>query len=190
MKCMVEGCSKPSKRKNLCIAHYTKLRRYGTPTPNNGYLPQGLERIEYFKTKVNYNGPIPENAPHLGHCHLWTASLSPKGYGQFLNERNQTAHVWLWTETNGPYEWPLVLDHLCRVRHCVNLIHLELVTVGENSLRGETFAAFNAAKTHCLNGHPLVSENSYGYKGRRQCKTCARARARGQDPKTVMFTPQ
>lgn len=36
----------------------------------------------------------------------------------------------------------------------------------------------NAAKTHCLNGHPLTPENTYASAWpERRCVTCARARA-------------
>jgi hypothetical protein len=78
----------------------------------------------------------------------------------------------------------LTIDHLCRVRHCVNPDHLEAVTCRENLLRGETLQAANVAKTECPQGHPYDEENTYVYpNGRRDCRTCnaaacARYRAR------------
>lgn len=70
----------------------------------------------------------------------------------------------------------LQLDHLCRVRHCVNPAHLEPVTCAENLLRGETLNARNRAKTHCHYGHPLEGENLYLYNRRgrvmRHCRAC------------------
>ena len=67
----------------------------------------------------------------------------------------------------------LTIDHLCRNRWCVNPEHLEVVTLKENILRGDSPSARNARKTHCLNGHLLSGENLYMTpEGRRQCKTC------------------
>jgi hypothetical protein len=67
----------------------------------------------------------------------------------------------------------LTLDHLCRVRHCVNPSHLEIITRGENVLRGISIPAKNAVKTHCLNGHPLFGPNLYERRdGYRNCKKC------------------
>ena len=54
------------------------------------------------------------------------------------------AHRWSYQHHIGPVPEGLVLDHLCRVRHCVNPDHLEPVTSRENTLRGEGFAAVNA----------------------------------------------
>jgi hypothetical protein len=71
----------------------------------------------------------------------------------------------------------LVLDHLCRVRACVNPMHMEPVTARENTLRGESFSAIHAAKTHCVNGHPFTAENTYVPKDRpwqRCCRQCPR----------------
>jgi len=70
----------------------------------------------------------------------------------------------------------LEIDHLCRVRCCVNPDHLEAVTHRENILRGNTFAAVNAAKTHCPKGHEYTPENTRIHTGgRRQCIACSRA---------------
>ena len=69
----------------------------------------------------------------------------------------------------GPIPKGLELDHLCRVRHCVNPDHLEPVTHKENTLRGSCPAAVNARKTHCKRGHPLTDDNIA-----RQSKTNAR----------------
>ena len=56
----------------------------------------------------------------------------------------------------------------------MNPEHLEVVTSGENVLRGNTLAAKNKLKTHCINGHPLSGDNLYIRKDRLQrgCKMC------------------
>lgn len=61
------------------------------------------------------------------------------------------------------------LDHLCRVKNCVNPWHLEIVTGRENVLRGNTITAACAAKTHCPRGHAYDRVNAHG---RRTCSVC------------------
>ena len=79
-------------------------------------------------------------------CWLWTDSVSGSGYGQFwqLGARIQ-AHQIAFRDLIGPIPEGLTLDHLCRVRACVNYAHLEPVTNRENILRGVGFAARNAS---------------------------------------------
>jgi hypothetical protein len=73
----------------------------------------------------------------------------------------------------------LTIDHLCKVRRCVNPDHLEPVTRGVNVLRGDTITAANVRKTHCPRGHAYDEENTYTSKrGMRHCKACQRNRAR------------
>jgi hypothetical protein len=48
--------------------------------------------------------------------------------------------------TNGAIGDGLHLDHLCRVRHCVNPDHLEQVTTAENNRRAMAFKMREAGK--------------------------------------------
>lgn len=67
----------------------------------------------------------------------------------------------------------LELDHLCRQRACCYPNHLEAVTHAENVLRGKSFSAVNALKTHCLRNHEYLPGSYYELpKGGRQCKAC------------------
>lgn len=103
-------------------------------------------------------------------CWLWTASLTPDGYGQFgIDNRSRLAHRVSWELANGPVPADLTLDHLCRVRHCVRPDHMEPVTRGENVLRGEGISARNARKSVCLRGHPFTHILR---RGDRVCETC------------------
>jgi hypothetical protein len=74
----------------------------------------------------------------------------------------------------GPIPRGLVIDHLCRNTICVNPDHMQVVTVRENTLRGNTFQARNLRKTHCPQGHPYDQANTYLHRGKRHCRICQR----------------
>lgn len=110
-------------------------------------------------------------------CLEWTGKLTPAGYSRFcFNSKSTTGHRAHWLLVNGPIKKDLVLDHLCRNKICINLEHLEVVTSIENVMRGVGFGPTNAAKTHCLYGHPLTKDNLYNCvtanRQRRICKKC------------------
>jgi hypothetical protein len=108
-----------------------------------------------------------------GECWLWTSSLNRYGYAEMkINGRSRMAHRVAYELLVGPIPDGLQLDHLCRVRYCVNPAHLEPVTSAENTRRGESFAATNGSKTHCKRGHAFDDENTYLWRGSRICKAC------------------
>lgn len=100
---------------------------------------------------------------------------------RWVNGRCVQAHRAAWEEQIGPIPEALVLDHLCRVKNCVNVLHLEPVTSAENTRRGDAGkvrGAQMAAKTHCPQGHEYTPNNLRASKeGWRLCKACHRARA-------------
>ena len=113
-------------------------------------------------------------------CWFWTGYLNEHGYGRVLwRKRTWLAHRLSYEAFVGPIPAGLELDHLCRVRSCVNPTHMEPVTHGENVRRGEA-SARKLAKTHCRHGHPYSGENLIvePISGSRKCRTCARAAGR------------
>lgn len=109
-------------------------------------------------------------------CWLWAASTA-NGYGQFvINKRHFCAHRVAYMLLVGPIPDGLQLDHLCRIPLCVNPSHLEPVTQKENTLRGLR----GRMVTHCPVGHIYDDVNTYVHKGRRNCRTCGRIRAKGK----------
>jgi hypothetical protein len=110
-------------------------------------------------------------APVSG-CWLWQRSIDRAGYARigarYMHREVYELHC-------GPIPAGLHLDHLCRVRHCVNPDHLEPVTQAENNLR-----AWAANQTdRCQRGHDLANtDNVYRRKnGGRLCRPCALLRA-------------
>lgn len=108
-------------------------------------------------------------------CWLWTGALH-KGYGRIQNAGvDHQAHRFSYELHVGPIPDGLVLDHLCRVRHCVNPAHLEPVANGENVRRGEGPFMQNARKETCVRGHDFTPENTKRRQnGARVCRTCQR----------------
>ena len=103
-----------------------------------------------FWNKVDATGP----------CWLWTAATQTDGYGSF---RSKLAHRVAWELLIGPP--PPELDHICRVKLCVNPDHLEPVTHRTNIQRG---AVWNRNKPLCHRGHELTKRSN----GKRRCYTC------------------
>lgn len=124
---------------------------------------------------------IPE--PNSG-CWLWLGSISRSGYGNlYVGEHRRPkqirAHQAAWELYVGPVMDGFELDHLCRVRCCVNPAHLEPVTHVVNLYRGNTIPAMKAAQTHCVHGHEFTVRNTRIQRnGTRLCRTCHRNRER------------
>lgn len=109
-----------------------------------------------------------------GDCWLWMGERNGKGYGRLPvrkgdRVRLQTAHRLVWEILCGPIPPGHQLDHLCRVRLCVNPDHLEPVPPRVNGLRGYSFAAVNARKAACKRGHINWQVRP---QGNRRCLTC------------------
>lgn len=110
-------------------------------------------------------------------CWLWVGSRNTQGYGQMWYKGGRVVvHRLAYRALVGEIPEGLVIDHLCRVRNCVNPDHLEVVTSRENTLRGNAPSAQCAKRKACLQGHPyslyVGTKESYRY-----CKVCQRQRA-------------
>lgn len=70
-------------------------------------------------------------------CWIWQLSLNDHGYGlDSLGGKAVLAHRHAYEERHGAVPDGLELDHLCRVRACINPDHLEPVTCLINVRRG------------------------------------------------------
>lgn len=104
-----------------------------------------------------------------GGCWLWKGSLFRLGYGRVRrNDKIRSAHIVSYELFIGKVPDGLEIDHLCRVRRCVNPQHLQAVTHKENMRR-----AFPTPPTHCPKGHAYDEKNTYiNPMGRKVCRTC------------------
>jgi hypothetical protein len=107
-------------------------------------------------------------------CWLWCGAIDRYGYGVVrLGPETAGAHRATYELLIGPIPDGLQIDHLCRVRRCVNPQHLETVTQRENLHRGDTVNVRYASRTHCPKGHPFDEANTYVRStGARRCRAC------------------
>jgi hypothetical protein len=131
-------------------------------------------------------GRVPERfrsrfSVDAGGCWLWTG-YTTQGYGRVYFGsrmsvmRSEMAHRVIYEHVVGPIPPGITLDHLCRVRSCVNPAHLEPVTNVENVMRGNGIGALNARKTRCKRGHEFTPENTRVRPGKRDCIACERSK--------------
>ena len=116
--------------------------------------------------------PAPTGANVDGPCWIWMRGLNADGYGQ-TNKRgkNVRSHRVAYEMFVGLIPDGLQIDHLCRVRRCVNPEHLEPVTAQENTLRGVGLAGIITRTGQCFRGHTLAEDECVTGK-RRGCRQC------------------
>lgn len=157
--CSIEGCSNVHLARGWCRMHYLRWRKYGNPLFTIRWQPV---ETRFWRLVDKGDG-----------CWLWLGHVGPAGYGTFRFDgdtdlSHRIAYRLLVGEIPGGHH----LDHLCRIRRCVNPRHLEPVLPAENNRRSESPSALNARKTHCVHGHEFSLDNTARVRGMRVCRTC------------------
>lgn len=123
--CMIEGCSRPLFAAGYCGPHYKRKWRYGDPLAGAAFRDEPLSRLRAL-SEEDENG-----------CWIWTGCTDRLGYGTaWWNGSTERAHRAVFFAAGREIPAGTELDHLCRVRACVNPDHLEAVTHQENVRRG------------------------------------------------------
>ncbi len=164
-RCAASECDRPGEVRGLCRKHYQRIRRHGALVN-----PDALDRA-IAKLRFDDSG-----------CWVWTGYRNENGYGQIgADSVVVLAHRWFYEQLVEPIPEGLTLDHLCRVKACVNPEHLEPVTLAENIRRSAPFREYVDTRVVCANGHPLSGSNAYPRSGRRSslgCRACDREKSR------------
>lgn len=120
-----------------------------------------------FAARIDPDGP--------DGCHLWLGTAR-NGYGDFFwqGSPHWRAHRLAFALANGEIDPALTINHLCRVRLCVNPDHLEQVSLRENALHGDRWIDGT-----CPRGHDLSESIRPRRAGSHQmyCRACHRESA-------------
>lgn len=115
---------------------------------------QGVRDPEVRFQRATRWGQPSDHRPDLGPCLIYIGADNGNGYGQFsYNNRNGYAHRYAWERVHGPIPNDLTVDHLCRVRCCVNVEHMELTDRVDNYMRAV------AIRERCASGHRYTEQN-------------------------------
>lgn len=164
--CRVPACARKAAARGYCQVHWQEAIDHGVIVRR--VHPSAAERV-WMRFDRDVNG-----------CWLWNGSVQPNGYGTIARAGHgngrEYAHRFVYTLLVGPIPDGMCIDHLCRIKRCVNPAHLEVVSYSENILRG----LHSELKTHCANGHPRTPENLVrnGRRGSTRCKICNNERGR------------
>lgn len=119
------GCGEKTK-----IARQTSAKNGTIKGEPNHYL-----KAHYFRTRTRY---VEEDRGYDTPCWIWQLKISQtNGYGHVnAGGKDFLAHRYYYEQHKGPIPAGLTIDHLCRVRECVNPDHLEAVPMHINQRRG------------------------------------------------------
>lgn len=171
--CSVDGCSRTDRIvRGLCSMHYQRLMA-GVPLDAPLVL-RGASAPQRFMEKVRKTST----------CWLWMGHVDRKGYGKWTvgPDDYRLVHRWAYEHWVSPIPDDLTIDHLCRVKNCVNPDHLEVVSRGENVRRS---FPYRPLATHCKRGHEFTTKNTYippSAPTERHCRECKSERARRAVP--------
>jgi hypothetical protein len=105
-----------------CYKHYRRWQRHGDPLHERTRGVKSVADVEKRAAKENDHW-------------LWS-QVNTQGYAKAdMGGKTVALHRWVYEQACGPIPDGLEIDHLCRVRNCVNPAHLEPVTGAENKRR-------------------------------------------------------
>lgn len=120
-QCSIHGCDRTGKiRRGMCATHYSRWYRTGDPITDGRFVPREVAFSNFTKWVED--------------CLIWTGSKVDAGYGQIrVGRKMMLAHRYSWERTHGRIPDGLVIDHICHNPSCVNIDHLRIASVSQNS---------------------------------------------------------
>lgn len=187
------GCGKPTKIARWSDASQGLVK--GQPKRfvlGHGHVVAARNRTRW----VEVDGPLDTG------CWHWTGTVSSGGYGSRARgdgtPGSVLAHRFAYEQEHGPIPDGHQIHHVCGVRTCVRVSHLELVTPAEHAQRHPRpktakpkpiwTGGSNGGRppqTHCVRGHEMSEDNVLRSSGRRWCKACVYARRRAKKETTA-----
>lgn len=132
---------------------------------NSNRIPVNRKLLTRFFSKIKIDPAVAfKGVP----CWLWTAYITPDGYGKIQMQGScRPAHRMAFGMFVHEIPSGNDADHLCRVRNCVNPVHVQDIPSVAHRVLG------HARRTHCKQGHPFSPENMFrDTRGNRVCRTC------------------
>lgn len=110
-------------------------------------------------------------------CLISLYSVGSHGYAQigWLDKsagktQMRLCHRLAWVEANGPIPDGMTVDHVCKIRKCIELSHLRLLTNFDNARRNK---GRDWPLGQCVNGHP---DSELRRRGKHiECRICHNA---------------
>ena len=172
--CRFPGCTRQHFAGGYCKPHDRQVKD-GVPLSAISRVrrPTGTPPI------INYDEVPCPNPSLIGPCHIFKGYKTEAGYGMIdvsKTWRNVRVHRYVWERDVGPIPEDRVIDHQCRNRDCINVMHLRIVTHQINILENAVGVGWQleSAKTHCPKGHPYNETNTRINKRKRACRECDR----------------
>ncbi len=161
---LIEKFNELGQRYYGCTECYTETKPRKQRVSHSNF--ENIE--EYCSANIRFS-PIPTvNGTITESCWIWIGPHIPTGYGICtFKSQSKLAHRIVYEIFNGQIPEGMVLDHLCRIKPCVNPDHLEIVTINENARR--TWIDY---KPQCRAGHIRTSENTILVAGKTICLIC------------------
>jgi len=120
--CLVDDCTNKPRSRGYCQTHYMRWYRTGNPSRVKRDMPASPE--ESFAMNTRWSGD----------CLVWSSASQSQEYAQIrVNGKRVGVHRYSWERTNGPIADGLFVDHICHNPSCVNVEHLRLASVSQNS---------------------------------------------------------
>lgn len=117
----------------------TPVERIKRTNSARNHVRGEFKRFLHGHNKRASNSWVAEDRGYETPCWIGTTAPTASGYIRvFRDGRMVYLHRWNYEKEHGSVPEGLDLDHLCRVRNCVNPDHVEPVDRAENTRRGDT----------------------------------------------------